>query len=106
MINLALVVAFNLVLMLLFPPFENYAAITKSPLPTFEGFYLVFGDNSQRQIVSTILYIDIALVLVNGALLWLMFRDRGEPEKLPPAQMLALAHGLRTKQKKALKNTT
>ena len=46
------------------------------------------------------------LVLVNGALLWLMFRDRGEPEKLPPAQMLALAHGLRTKQKKALKNTT
>ncbi len=95
-----LVVAFNLVLMLLFPPFENYAAITKAALPTFEGFYFVFGDNSQRQIVTTILYIDIALVLINGALLWLMFRDRGQPEELTPAQMRALAQGLRTKPKK------
>ena len=32
------VVALNLVLMLLFPPFENYLAISKAALPTFEGF--------------------------------------------------------------------
>jgi hypothetical protein len=96
-----LVVAFNLVMMLLFPPFENYAAVTKATLPTFEGFYFVFGDNSQRQIVTTILYIDIALVLINGALLWLMFRDRSEPEKLTPQEIRALAKRAREEKKKA-----
>ena len=95
-----LVVAFNLVLMLLFPPFEHYAAITKAALPTFEGFYFVFGDNAQRQIVTTILSIDIALVLINGALLWLMFRDRGQPQKLTPQEIRALAQRLRAEQKK------
>ena len=95
-----LVVAINLVLMLLFPPFENYAAITKAALPTFEGFYFVFGDNSQRQIVTTILYIDIALVLINGGLLWLVFRDRDPQQKLTPAEIRALAQRLRAEQKK------
>lgn len=91
------VVAVNLILMLLFPPMENYAAITQAALPTFEGFYFVFGDNSQRQIVTTILYIDIALVLINGGLLWLMFRDRSQ-KKLTPAQMRELAQQLRKGQ--------
>lgn len=91
-------VAVNLVLMLLFPPMENYAAITKAALPTFEGFYFVFGDNSRRQIVTTILYIDIALVLINGGLLWLMFRDRSQ-KKLTPAEMRALARQIQASQK-------
>ena len=96
-----LVVAFNLVLMLMFPPFENYAAITKAVLPTFEGFYFVFGDNSQRQIVTTILYINIALVLVNGALLWLMLGDRRQPQKLTPQEIHLLAKRKRAEQKKS-----
>lgn len=69
-------VALNLVLMLLFPPFENYQAWTKAVLPTFDGFYFVFGDNSRRLIVTTILYIEVVLVLANGALAWLFFRGR------------------------------
>lgn len=92
------VVAVNLVLMLLFPPMENYAAITQATLPTFEGFYFVFGDNSQRQIVTSILYIDIALVLINGGLLWLMFRDRSQ-KKLTPAEMRALARQIQESRK-------
>ena len=92
------VVAINLVLMVLFPPMENYAAITKAALPSFEGFYFVFGDNSRRQIVTTILYIDIALVLINGGLLWLMFRDRSQ-KKLTPAEMRALARQIQESQK-------
>lgn len=83
------VVAVNLVLMLLFPPFENYAAVTGVALPTFEGFYFIFGDNSQRQIVYALLYIDIALVLINGALLWLTFQDRSRQHA--PEQASALA---------------
>jgi hypothetical protein len=75
-------VAVNLLLMLLFPPFEYYYAITPASLPTFDGFYFVFGDNSQRQIVAPVLYIEIVLLLVNGALLWLLFEERGDKAAL------------------------
>ena len=94
-----LLVAINLVLMLLFPPFEYYSAITKAALPTFEGFYFVFGDNSQRQLVTPILYIEVALVLINGALLWLAFRDK-TPDELSAEQVRALAQRVRAAQKK------
>lgn len=39
--------AFNLVLILLFPPFENYYAVTKAALPSFDGFYFLFDDNAR-----------------------------------------------------------
>jgi hypothetical protein len=91
---LLLLVAANLVAILLFPPFENYVAITKATLPTFEGFYFVFGNNLQRQIVSTILYIEVALVLANGGLLWLFLADKGRQE-LSAAQIRSMAETLR-----------
>ena len=86
-------VAINLVLMLLFPPFENYSAITKAVIPTFEGFYFVFGDNSKRQIITSILYIEVILMLINGALGWLLFRRRGDGQ-LTPEQVQAMARAL------------
>ena len=73
-------VGINLVLVVLFPPFENISAITKAALPTFEGFYFILGDNPMRQIVTPILYIETALILINGALLWLVFRDKTQSE--------------------------
>lgn len=93
------IVACNLVLIVLFPPFENFTAITKAALPTFEGFYFVFGDNAQRQIVTTILYIELALVLVNGGLLWLFLKDRGQ-EKMSAEEIRALAGKVRALQKR------
>jgi hypothetical protein len=92
-------VAINLVVILLFPPFEFFAAITKAVLPSFEGFFFLFGDNSQRQLVAPILYIEVALVLINGALLWLVFRDK-TPEEAAAEQALALAKRVRAAQKK------
>jgi hypothetical protein len=92
-------VAINLVVVLLFPPFEFFAAITKATLPTFEGFYFVFGDNSQRQLVTAILYIEVALVIINGGLLWLLFRDKG-PEKATAEQVRALVQRVRSEQNK------
>lgn len=74
--TLLAVVAFNLVIMLLFPPFENSMAITNAMIPTLEGFFFIFGDNSQRQIVTQILYLEIALILINGGLIWLMLKER------------------------------
>ena len=92
-------VAINLTLVLLFPPFEYFAAITKAALPTFEGFYFVFGHNAMRQIVTSILYIEVALVLINGALLWLVFRDK-TPEEAAAEEVAALAKRVRAAQKK------
>lgn len=87
-------VATNLVAALLFPPFENYFAITKAALPSFDGFYFVFGDNSQRQIVATVLYIEVVLILANGGLLWLFFKDKGQ-EKLSAEEIRAMARKLK-----------
>ena len=97
--SVLMLVAVNLILMLLFPPFEYYSAITKAALPTFEGFYFLFGDNSQRQLVSAVLYIEVALVLINGALLWLVFRDK-TPEELSAEQVRKLAQRVRAVQQK------
>lgn len=91
-------IAINLVLILLFPPFENYYAITRATLPSFDGFYFIFGDNAQRQIVSALLYIEVALVLVNGGLLWLLFADRRSAD-LSAEEMRALAESLREQQR-------
>jgi len=91
-------VAINLTAMLLFPPFENYSAITKAVLPSFEGFYFVFSDNSQRQLVTPILTIEIVLLLINAGLLLLFLKDKGK-EKLTPAQIRALAERLRALQR-------
>ena len=92
-------VAVNLVLLILFPPFEYFSAITQAALPTFEGFYFLFGDNSQRQLVTAILYIEVALVVVNGALLWLLFKDKKQ-EAASAEQIRALARRIGESQKK------
>jgi hypothetical protein len=69
-------IAINLLLVLLFPPFENTYTVTTLALPTFDGFYFIFGGNSHRHIVTTVLYIELAAVLVNGALLWLFVGEQ------------------------------
>lgn len=92
-------VGINLVAVLLFPPFEFFSAISKAALPSFEGFYFLFGDNSQRQLVTTILYIEIALILINGGLLWLVLKDK-EPEEASAEQIRALAQRVGATRKK------
>lgn len=88
-----LLVLTNLFAALLFPPFENYLSISKATIPSFEGFYFVFADNSHRQLVAPLLYMEIALILVNGGLLWLLFCGR-KREQLSPEQIRALAKTL------------
>jgi len=95
--RILMLVAANLFFVLLFPPFENYLSITKAALPTFEGFYFIFGDNSQRQLVTPVLYIEVALLLINGGLFWLLFKDK-QREEISPEQMRALAKRVRASQ--------
>ena len=92
-----LVVAVNLVVILLFPPFESVFAMTKATLPTFEGFYFIFSRQSNHVIVTTILYLEVMLVLINGALFWLIFRQKGHTA-LTPEQAYKLAQELRQRK--------
>ncbi len=74
-----ILVALNLVVIVLFPPFESVHAMTKAAIPTFEGFYFAFARHSDHVIVSAVLYLEVLFVLINGALLWLIFRDKENP---------------------------
>ena len=89
-----IIVAVNLVLILLFPPFESVYALTKAMLPTFEGFYLIFERQPNHVIVTTILYLEVFFVLINGALFWLIFREKN-PATLTPKEAYALVKELR-----------
>jgi hypothetical protein len=91
------IVGFNLVLVLLFPPFESIFAMTNAAIPTFEGFYLILTRQPNHTIVATLLYLEVIFVLVNGALMWLMFRDR---HKITAEEAYALASTLRAKTAK------
>jgi len=82
-----IVVAINLVVILLFPPFESVFAITQATLPTFEGFYFIFARQADHVIVTTILYLEVFFVLINGALFWLIFREK-KPAALTPEEAL------------------
>lgn len=68
-------VGLNLLAALLFPPMENYYAVTRAALPSFDGFYFLFGEHGKRTIVTAILYIEVFVIVANGALLYLLFRN-------------------------------
>lgn len=79
----AAVIAFviaNLAVILLFPPFENYASTTRMSGTWFDGFYFAFGDKLHRRFYVPLLYMEVLWVLVNGAVLWLLFREPPQPE--------------------------
>jgi len=67
-------VGINLLLVLLFPPMENFYAVSRAALPSFDGFFFIFGDYGARAIVTQLLYLEVMFILGNGAMLWLLFR--------------------------------
>ncbi|MDP2143673.1 MAG: hypothetical protein Q8J80_06020 [Gallionella sp.] len=91
-----LMVAANLTIILLFPPFEYFYAITNAVLPTFEGFYFIFSAGPALTIVAPILYLEVMFVLFNGAVLWLLFRNKKERE-LTPQEAMELMRKIRRK---------
>lgn len=72
----------NLSLAILFPPFSDYRMLSRNFIPSFEGFYFIFGDNSQRRLVDEILFIEIAMLLANAGLIWLIVRESNLQEKM------------------------
>lgn len=71
-----ILVAVNLVVILLFPPFESVFAMTRASIPTFEGFYFIFARQKNHVIVTAILYLEVIFVVLNGIIFWLIFRDK------------------------------
>ncbi|MDP1995805.1 MAG: hypothetical protein Q8J90_01270 [Gallionella sp.] len=94
-----LMVAANLTVIMLFPPFEYFYAITSALLPTFQGFYFIFSAGPMLTIVTPILYLEVMFVLFNGAVLWLLFRKDKIPE-LSPQEAMQLMRELSGKQRK------
>lgn len=84
--------ALNLVLALLFPPWQNYRAVTNATLPSFDGFYFLFDDHSKQTLVIPILYMELVFIVVNGALLWLLFRHTRNDELDATARALMNGH--------------
>lgn len=87
-------VGLNLLLVLLFPPMQPYYAVTHSALPSFDGFYFIFGDYGKRTLVTEILYLEVVFILFNGGLLYLLFRET-KPVELSAEARLAMAEELR-----------
>jgi hypothetical protein len=87
--NLVLLgVALNLLLALLFPPFQDHYTASRALLPSFDGFYFVFKDNSMRVMVASILWLEFLFILVNGAMLWLLLY-RPAPREMTAAERFA-----------------
>ena len=78
-----IIVAVNLVVILLFPPFESVFAMTRAALPTFEGFYFVFARQQHHVIVTAVLYLEVFFVIINGLIFWLVFRDKSGTAPTP-----------------------
>jgi len=92
--------AFNLAVILLFPPFEYFYAVTGAMLPSFQGFYFIFSAGPMLMIVTPILYLEVVFVLFNGAVLWLLFNKSKEPEELSPQEAMELMRKLSGKHHK------
>jgi hypothetical protein len=87
------VVAVNLTLILLFPPFQFFYAVTSALLPSFQGFYFIFMAGPMLSIVTPILYLEVVFVLFNGVALWLLF-NRVKERQLTPQQAAELMRKL------------
>lgn len=84
-----LVMAANLTVIMLFPPFQFFYAVTSALLPTFQGFYFIFMAGPMLTIVTPILYLEVVFVLFNGSILWLLF-NRVKEQDLSPHEAVEL----------------
>ncbi len=63
--------AFNLAVVFLFPPFDDYA-VTNNDAAIFAGFMFAFTKSHNLVINSGLLYLEVTVVLINLCILWLI----------------------------------
>ena len=92
--NLVLIgVGLNLLLALLFPPFQDRYTGSEALLPSFDGFYFLFADNSSRVLITPMLWLEVVFILINGAMFWLLF-CKPAPRQMTAAERFAQAEEL------------
>jgi hypothetical protein len=70
-----IVMAVNILLMFLFPPFLDNP-IRRGTLPSFDSFYPLMAAYGVRRIHSELLTLQVMFVVINGLVAWLLL-DRG-----------------------------
>lgn len=63
--------AFNLAIVFLFPPFDDYS-VSNNGAAIFAGFLFIFSKASNVAINSALLYLEVMVVLINLGILWLL----------------------------------
>jgi hypothetical protein len=70
-----IVMAVNIALMLLFPPFLD-SPLRRGIPASFEGFYPILSTYGARRIHNALLTLQVLFVVINGLIAWLLL-DRG-----------------------------
>src|SRR5258706_9540027 len=73
-----IIAAANIILILLFPPFDVYS-IANSNVPVFGGFDFYFKRGQFRVVNSSVLSLELFVVLVNVSIAWLVGRVQESP---------------------------
>lgn len=87
----------NIVVVLLFPPFEAFPWAGRLTSGSFDGFYFAFGDKSKRSIFLPMLTLELIYVLINACAFWLAMgiRERAPVREPGPDTLLAKSDELR-----------
>lgn len=92
----------NFAVVFLFPPFEPYSSLAKSPQSTFDGFYFLFGDKMQRDIFAPMLYLECIVIASNLLVAGLMFSIARREITPVDEELMNLAHKLPPEQERDL----
>jgi hypothetical protein len=95
----------NILVMLLFPPFEPYSSLLRSPGPSFDSFGFIFGPRSARGIFTPLLYIEVIFVLINALSIFLLFNVIRRGEDVRRQRLLEMADRMSEEELAALTDT-
>jgi hypothetical protein len=89
--HIVLVMSFiNILVVLLFPPFEAFPWAGRRTFGSFDGFYFAFGDKAGRSIFMPMLTIELIYVLINSCAFWLLMGLRERSAAAGPGAMTLL----------------
>lgn len=92
--GIACFVAINLLLVFAFPPFEPYQSLLRMTGSTFDSFYFIFGDRSQRPIFTPLLHLESVFIAINALALLLLFNAVKRSDDAACQQIMALSETL------------
>ena len=89
--RLLAVLAVNVVIVLLFPPFDslaigsNLGQVAARGTSTFDAFYFVLDRQANKVVNTDLLLLEIGWIALNGAIGWMLLRDYRAPGRIMSA---------------------